>query len=521
MKAIIVCVVLLLIVMGIVYEAIEANEINMSLPKKRVPSSVASPPSAVAPPAVNVTMKKIQIGDAIDFLKSYPVSEIKSGMVDSRNFIYRKLPQIPLEKWVGAIMDDTPLEWEMGDCAEYDSNIDDNDKHCASFLVSVRTPKWRCPEINLSFDVGTDGTVYFLNDNSGVHDFGARGGMQQIADLERTLAEVKAKTTPNRPSSLPAASLKAMSDNDMIMHVQALDVHSLDPSLPSERFDKWLERTARWSLQWRQASALEEYHARCEPKRLVIRVYPTDAYDPKNQRPPADIQVDIGSWERGIEGEPKLQIYFKGPNDSNVSNWFLKDLPTLQKKFDEWNAALKNADAWNADLLARKSSMGIPINIPTEQKVPVAQNMTKLGFYSRIRSTPSGHCYGHELTLWKYGERVFGTFYDLDGQCADSRAPTYTIRDVKYDSTTGMFEFWSYGIPGYKFVGKMDQNMVSGKFLGMYEEEEVKLKRSKERNEPIPDSDKNVEVWCEDYAPKIRYGVEKELKELCKSLGVQ
>jgi hypothetical protein len=84
-----------------------------------------------------------------------------------------------------------------------------------------------------------------------------------------------------------------------------------------------------------------------------------------------------------------------------------------------------------------------------------------------------------------------------------------------------MLEFWSYGTPGYKFVGKMDQKMVSGNFVGMYDDEEVKLKRSKDNKEPIPDSDKNVEVWCKDYAPKIRYVVEEELKELCKSLGVQ
>jgi hypothetical protein len=49
----------------------------------------------------------------------------------------------------------------------------------------------------------------------------------------------------------------------------------------------------------------------------------------------------------------------------------------------------------------------------------------------------------------------------------------------------------------------------------------VKLKRDKNNKEPIPDSDKNVEVWCKDYAPKIRYVVEEELKELCKSLGVK
>jgi hypothetical protein len=347
--------------------------------------------------------------------------------------------------------------------------------------------------------------VYFLNDNSGVNDFGAKRGMEQIADLEKTLTEVKAKTTPNRPSSLPAASLKAMSDNDMIMHVRALDVHSLDPSLPSERFDKWLERSARWPLQWWQASALEDYDSRCEPKRLLIRVYSAYIVDPENRRPPADIYVDIGSWEQGIEGKPKLRIYFKGLDDSVYYGKIVNNLSTLQKKFDEWNAAL----------LLRKPKEPVPA------KAPVVQNMTKLGYFSRITSTPGWHCYGYELGLWKYGEHVFGTFYELDGQCADSREPTHIVRDVKYDPKTGKLEFESSGTPGFKFSGKLDQDMVTGEFLGSYEKEEVKLKRSKDNKEPIPDSDKNVEVWCKDYAPKIRYVVEEELKELCKSLGVR
>jgi hypothetical protein len=503
MKAMIGCVVILLSMLGTISEATATDESNASLPKRRSRSPIVSPS-----PIVNVKGEKDKIedvADAIDILKSYPVNKIESGMVDPSRIIYRKLPQIPLEKWLGSIMGDTPLEWKTGDCAESDSNIDDNSGHCASFLVTVRTPKWRCPEINLSFDVGTDGAVYFLNDNSIVNDFGSKESMQQIAELKETLEKVKTKTTPNRPSSLPASSLKAMSDNDMIMHVQALDVHSLDPSLPSERFDKWLERTARWPLQWWQASALEEYYARCEPKRLVIRATPAGIYDPEHRTPPFDIYADIGSWERGIEGEPKLRIYFKSPSDIGASSTTVKNLSALQKKFDEWNAAI----------LARKPVVPIPA------KEPVVQNMTKLGFYSRIRSTPSWHCYGLELSLWKYGERVFGTLYDLDGQCADSRAPTYMIRDVKYDSTTGNLEFWSYGTPGYKFVGKLDQNMVSGKFLGMYEEEEVKLKRGKDDGKPLPDSDKNVEAWCKDYAPNLRYVVEKDLEELCKSLGVQ
>jgi hypothetical protein len=470
-----------------------------------IAAGAAAENNSSSTPLTNVKESKDKTKSVIDILKSYPVNKIKSGMVDSTKFVYHKLPQIPLEKWLGSITSDSPLEWKENDCAAYDSNVDDNDKHCASFLVTVRTPQWHCPEVNLSFSVETDGTVYFLNDNSGVNDFGAKGSMQQIADLEKTLAEVKAKTTPDRPSSLPAASLKAMSDNDMIMHVRALDVHSLDPSLPSERFDKWLERSARWPLQWWQASALEDYDSRCEPKRLLIRVYSAYIVDPENRRPPADIYVDIGSWEQGIEGKPKLRIYFKGLDDSVYYGKIVNNLSTLQKKFDEWNAAL----------LLRKPKEPVPA------KAPVVQNMTKLGYFSRITSTPGWHCYGYELGLWKYGEHVFGTFYELDGQCADSREPTHIVRDVKYDPKTGKLEFESSGTPGFKFSGKLDQDMVTGEFLGSYEKEEVKLKRSKDNKEPIPDSDKNVEVWCKDYAPKIRYVVEEELKELCKSLGVR
>jgi len=147
MKTMIGSVVILLSMIGIIYyKSTTTDESNASQPKQNSPSSIVSPH-----PVIDVKEEKVEIGDAINFLKSYPVSKIKSGMVDSTRFIYSELPQLPLEKWLGSILGDTPLEWKMEDCAEYDSNIDDNDKHCASFSVSVRTPKWRCPEINLSF----------------------------------------------------------------------------------------------------------------------------------------------------------------------------------------------------------------------------------------------------------------------------------------------------------------------------------------------------------------------------------
>jgi hypothetical protein len=448
--------------------------------------------------------------NTIDILKSYPVNKIESGMVDSTRFVYQQLPRIPLEKWLVSILGNTPLEWKEDGCAASDINIDDNDEHCTSFLVTVRTPQWHCPEVYLSFGVETDGAVYLLNDNSIVRDFGANGGMEQIADLEKALAEVKAKMTPGRPANLPDASLKAMSYNDMIMHVRALDVHSLDRALSPERFDTWLARSARWPLQWRANSTLDEYLSRCEPKRLLIKVYPSDLYDPEKRRPPASISVDIGSWEQGIKGAPKLDIYFTdsvGIFDPSAS---VKNLSSLQKKLEEWNASL----------LLRKPIKPVPTKVPVIQTKPVVQNMILLGHFGSLRTTPSWHCYGYQLSLWQYGEHVFGTFHDFGGQCADSREPNYIVRNVKFDPRTGELEFKTDGESGYKFAGKLVKDTVIGAFLG-WNNEEVKLKGGKSNNEPIPDSDKNVTEWCKVYAPKIRYVVEEELKELCKSLGVE
>lgn len=486
--------------------------------------SKAHPPKTDgSSPAANIKKKKVEIGDAVDFLKSYPVSKIKSGMVDSTSFVYRKLPPIPLEKWLASIMGDAPLEWKQDECAEYDSNIDDNSEHCASFLVTVRTPQWHCPEINLSFDIGADGAVYFLNDNSIVNDFGAKEDMQEIAELKETLEKVKAKATPNRPSILPAASLKGITDSDFINHARAIDVSSLYPSMPSERLDQWLnDHTANFPQHWELYGSAEGFNVRCGPKKIVISVSPENISNAK--KPPYTIFADIGSWERGIERKPKLTIYREEPSDRGVSKWIsLDSLSALQTELNGWN--------WNASVMARSSMPPLPIQAAPQAtapaKAPVIQNITKLGDYSRIRSTPSGHCYGLDLSLWQYGKQVFGTLFDPGGQCADSQEPTYVVRDAKYDPKTGKIEFWSYGTPGYKFVGKMDEKMITGQFIGMtdlLDEKEVILKRSRGNFDTFletDDSNKNLEIWCKEYAPQLRL-IEKEgLEKLCKSLGVK
>jgi len=348
-----------------------------------------------------------------------------------------------------------------------------------------------------------------MYEGSELNDFGARGALEQIADMEKVLRDVKAKTAPARPSNHTIEKLRARKGSDVALYAAGLDVHDFEPSLASERFDKWLARTAGWSFNW---MAYPAYFHQCAFTPLDIYVRPV--VDAERQSPPVYISMTLGTWEEEIKGKPKLYLHKAGKYPSGIEKLDpVENLSALKKVIDAWKAAPKP--------IAPKTTAPKP-SLPTNQpKGPVVQNMTKLGYFSRTWSTPTWHCYGHILGLWKYGERVFGTHEDIGGQCADSREPVYIIRDVKYDPITGRLEFWSYGTPGHQFAGRIDQDTVTGKFLGIYEQEEVKLKRSKDRDEPIPDSDKNVEIWCNAYAPNIRNIVEEELKDLCKSMGVQ
>lgn len=319
---------------------------------------------------------------------------------------------------------------------------------------------------------------------------------------------MKAKTVPIRPSSPGIDRLRARKVTDFTLYAAGLDVSRFDPSLPSERLDKWLERISGWSFQWTTLGREGPgYFHHC--KFTPVEVYVLSVTNAEGQRPPVSITISLGSWEDEIQGEPELHLYATGTENTRFDR--IKNLSALKNEIDVWKAAPKTK-------LVVSPKPIVPAYKPT---LPLVQNMIPMGIFSRMRTTPNWHCYGHSLSLWKYGKRVFGTHHDLGGQCADSREPTYVIRDVKFDPKTGKLEFWSYGIPGYKFVGKMEQNLVTGEFLGSFDEEKVKLKRGKDDGEPLLDSDKNVEVWCKGYALTIQNIVEKELEELCKSMGVK
>jgi hypothetical protein len=417
----------------------------------------------------------------IVYVQSTPASKIESG-----------LPDISFEKWLSSILGGSQLEWKVYGCGEED------DEECTYHQVSFRTPQWHCPSVEATLVVeknseedATPGSKIYLPSSNEivVSDFGISRSAPILSDLEKTVKEVAATAAPNRPPSLPAQSLKKMTKQDLIEYVQALNVHRLDPSLPSERFDNWLLRMSRWPLQWWQTDSLNDSYARCGPKRLVVRATPAGMHDLERRMPPFDIFVDIGSWERGIEGEPVLTIYFKGPSDSVASSTPVKNLPALQKKFDEWSIAL---------------SMRKPI-------APVVQDMISVGRFDQVRATPSGHCYGHSLDLWKQGERLFGLHHRHEGLCGDP--PCSAIQELQFDPKTGDLEFLS-SLPGhkYKFAGRIEQD----KIVGVFDTEPVSLKRRREY--PLSqDSERNVAAWCAFWTQISRCN---GVKELCDSMGV-
>lgn len=509
MKAILICVVVLFGLMGGMTVA-TASKSNESLAENRnlptiapiIPLTVSSPALVIA--RKNPNQKKDKIGNVINFLKTYPVSKILPGLT---NVPHRKLPEIPLEKWLTSLFGDTLLEWKGGDCVAYDSDVGDGETDgCTLFSVEVSTLKTHCPSVELRFGIDQDTTVHLMYEGSEVNDFGAHGSLEQLADLEKKLNEVKSKTVSNRPSSPNIDRLRARKGTDFALYAAGLDVSRLDPSLPSERFDKWLERISGWPFQWTTMwRAAPGYFHPCQFTEIEIHVFPV--IDAEGQFPPVSITMVLGSWEEEIKSEPELHLYATGTAYDRFDR--LKNLSALKNEIDAWKVAPKPK-------LVVQPKPVIPEYKPT---LPLVKNLTPLGVFSRMRTTPSWHCYGHILSLWKYGDRLFGTHHDLGGQCADSREPTYIVRDVKFDPKTGKLEFWSYGIPGNKFVGKMKQDLVTGEFLGNFDEEKVKLKRGKDDGEPLLDS--NIEFWCKGYAPLIQNIVEKELEELCKSLGVK
>jgi hypothetical protein len=259
----------------------------------------------------------------IEHVKSLPASSIDP-----------KLPKIPYEQWLKQIVGDVKLKWEIDDCGEGgDRPIDEPVPAC----VSVSTPQWHCPEVFVSLivssefkDIAPQGPAGFFF--GGVSDFGIESrSLKDLSSLDALVKEVRLAAAPYRPAILPAQSLQSMTNEDYFAYVRALDVHRLDPSLPSERFDAWFARTARWGVQeW-----VGETSNSCGSNKLQVRVYSAEIADPEKLRPPADITFTIGTWERGIEGEPKLSIVF----GDGVLAPQLKNLGELEKKLKAWNVA--------------------------------------------------------------------------------------------------------------------------------------------------------------------------------------
>jgi hypothetical protein len=176
----------------------------------------------------------------IEYIQSLPASKINP-----------KLPSIPYEQWLKQIVGDVKLEWEIDDCGEGgDKPIDEPVPAC----VSVGTPQWHCPSVNISLmvsgkyeDMAPQGDAGFWY--GGVSDFGIETiSINDLSNLEATVKEVNLSAARYRPATFPAPSLQGMTKNDFIGYIAKFDVHRLDPSLRSERFDGWLSKIDRWGL---------------------------------------------------------------------------------------------------------------------------------------------------------------------------------------------------------------------------------------------------------------------------------
>lgn len=271
----------------------------------------------------------------IEHVKGFPVSKIRSG---SRS-VGNSLPTTPLAQWLAEQLGTSELTWEVDDCGEGGGRPGGQVPAC----VSVYTPPWHCPEVFVSFIVASDydsnekpGEFYLWY--GGASDF---GGIEQriktLGDLPATVRAVAKKASALRPAELPHPSLKKMSKQDIVNRAKAIDVHTLDSSLPSERLDRWFARMAHWPISfWPPESNLRH----CGPNALTVRATPS-AFA-KGSGPPADLTVTFGSWEQGIAGQPTLSLVFGktyGRKSGDAPAEFPKTLHEFGEKLDAWAIA--------------------------------------------------------------------------------------------------------------------------------------------------------------------------------------
>lgn len=453
----------------------------------------------VAAETIKIKGKRLNV---IDVVKAYPVDKLKSGMV-SYDFAYQKLHSVPLEKWLASTLKNIPLQWSTDGCASMDSDIEDNPDYCDSYSVIAKTLPEYCPEVELNFDVDRKGGVHFLNDNSAVMDFGAAEYPKEIAGLEKALVAVEMHRDRHRSTDLIAPSLQAMSKMDIESKVRILDVHLFDSSLPSEGLANWLSRVTGQAGQWSLITNPKNVWTHCENTRLVVRGISDHVW----------IDADMGSWEQGFDAVPKLEVSVYDDEETYAGK-VLERLSTLPKE-------LVASRGRRAQILAAKPALAHQVKTPQAQSTAAKsseKNMSWLGYFRHSASSSSGHCDGYFLELWQYKKQVFGTLFNPDGQCADSPAPTYMLRDVKLDAQTGKLEFQVSGDAEYKFSGVLHADKVIGRLSGSAIED-IKLKRDKDKTRP-QDSDQNIQLWCAQ-AHSI-YNIQLDrVQAFCASMGVQ
>lgn len=438
--------------------------------------------------------------ELIAYVKSYPVNKIEinpdfAGSSPTRPV----LPKILFERWLLSVFGETSLEWVANGCNEYNDNGE-----CIFQEVSVKTQAGRCPSVYLKLtvektakNVALGRAVRFIYDGTfNVNDFETNHSLSHLADLEETIREAKAKAAPIRPSSLTLNRLRARKGADIALYVSGLDVRRFDPSLPSERFDKWIGRNTNWLYRW-ETSKVYTY---CGFNRLEVGAFPI--VNAAGEYPPISITVKLGLWERELEGEPKLNLGSIERDAETGRSMYaaVENLSTLKNKID----------AWKASLLSRKANA----------KVPVMQDITMIGSFNQVSATPTGHCYGHSLDLWRYGDRTFGLHHLHGGLCGDP--PCSALQELKLDPKTGNLEFLSVlsNSEKYKFVGKIERDVVAGNisYVGSGElaDEAVELKRDPSR--PDGAYNRNIVAWCKFYEPIGRCG---GVEKLCASMGIQ
>ena len=144
---------------------------------------------------------------------------------------------------------------------------------------------------------------------------------------------------------------------------------------------------------------------------------------------------------------------------------------------------------------------------PLYADAPASRSVVRVGYYEKVEATPSGHCNGYSIYLWKHKDTLFGLLHRHQGLCGDP--PCGVLDEIKLNPTNKRISFKvDMAETRYSFSGTLDKELLTGTITEQWQgsplvqEESVRLQRQKD--DYMEERFDSLEAWHRAHDPITR-----------------